>query len=72
MKKILTAIWTYLKDWKNLLTHTLIGIAILVVAVYLPVKPVVRVIFLLLVVTANVLRMRWEKRHAREKVTERE
>jgi len=59
--KILKYIWTYLKDWKNWLTHSIIGVLILLVAFYLPVEPIFRVIILALVVSFNILRMRLEK-----------
>jgi hypothetical protein len=32
IKKIFEAIWNYLKDWKNLLPHAIVGILLLVVA----------------------------------------
>jgi hypothetical protein len=60
--KILKAIWTYLKDWKNLLTHGLIGVAIVVVALVIPVAPVYRVVILVLVVGFNLIRMNHTKR----------
>ena len=59
--KILKYIWAYLKDWKNWLTHSIIGVLILLVAFYLPVKPIYRVIILALVVSFNILRMRLAK-----------
>jgi sterol desaturase/sphingolipid hydroxylase (fatty acid hydroxylase superfamily) len=60
--KVLRWIWVYLKDWKNLLTHTLVGVAILLVALYLPVKPFYRIIFLVIVVAFNIVRMRFSKK----------
>jgi len=60
--KIIRLIWEYLKDWKNWVTHTLTGIAILLVALYLPVKLVYRMAILLLVVVFNVVRMKRAKK----------
>lgn len=57
MKKIFTAVWLYLKDWRNLLTHGLVGVGILALALFLPVKPVYRVGILAAVVLFNVGRM---------------
>lgn len=57
MKKILGAVWAYLKDWKNLLTHGLIGVGILALAVFLPVPAIYRVGILLAVVAFNIGRM---------------
>lgn len=60
--KLLRWVWNYLKDWKNILAHSLIGITILLVALYLPVKPIYRIIILLLVIAFNVTRMRLAKK----------
>ena len=62
MNKIASNILKYLKDWKNLLAHALIGIGILVVAIFLPIKPIYRVILLVVVIVFNVTRMRLSKR----------
>ena len=60
--KFLKWIWRYLKDWKNLLTHSIIGVAILLVAIYLPVKPIYRIAILVMVVGFNIIRMSLEKK----------
>jgi hypothetical protein len=65
--KIFNAIWTYLKDWKNLLAHGLIGIAIVVVALVIPVAPIYRVGILVLVVGFNLIRMNHAKRFLHKK-----
>ncbi len=62
IKKIGSGLWNYLKDWKNLLTHTLVGIALLLIALFLPVEPVFRFTILFLVVCFNMLRMKIEKK----------
>lgn len=62
MNKLARGILNYLKDWKNLLAHALIGVGILLVAFFLPVKPLYRVLILVAVVILNVTRMRLEKR----------
>jgi len=62
MMKVLKWLWSYLKDWKNLLAHTLIGVSILLVAFYLPVKPLYRILILIVVVAFNITRMNLEKR----------
>ncbi len=67
MKKVFSAIWAYLKDWKNLLTHGLIGVAILVVAFVIPVSPVYRILILLVVVGFNLIRMNHSKRFLKPK-----
>ncbi len=65
--KILNFIWLYLKDWKNLLTHAIIGVTILLVAIYLPVEPVYRILILFLVVAFNIIRMRLSKNKSKFK-----
>jgi diacylglycerol kinase len=60
--KIITAILNYLKDWKNLLTHTLIGVALLIAAFFIPVQPIYRIFILAAVVAFNVVRMNHTKR----------
>jgi hypothetical protein len=60
--KVLRWIWSYLKDWKNILSHSIIGISILLIALFLPVKPIYRIIILILVVVFNVTRMKLAKR----------
>lgn len=60
--KAVNVIWNYLKDWKNLLTHSLIGIGILLVAFFIPVEPIYRVLLLVAVVAFNLVRMNHSKR----------
>lgn len=44
------------------MTHTLTGIMILLIAFYLPVKPIYRIAVLVLVISFNIWRMRRAKR----------
>ncbi len=60
--KIIKAILGYLKDWRNLLTHALIGVVILLVALLIPVAPIYRILILCLVVGFNLIRMNHAKR----------
>lgn len=60
--KILNWIFKYLKDWKNLLSHAIIGVFLLLLALYLPIKPIFRVSLILLVVIFNIIRMRISKK----------
>ncbi|MBI4975999.1 MAG: hypothetical protein HZC28_00860 [Spirochaetes bacterium] len=61
VKTILRGIIGYLKDWKNLAMHAMIGVGILLVAIFLPVAWYIRVLLLVLIVTFNILRMRHER-----------
>lgn len=72
MKKVVLAVWAYLKNWKNLLAHSLVGVGLLLIALFLPVKPIYRVLVLVAVVGANLIRTKLEKKkrhadHAHEK-----
>ncbi len=60
--KVLKGILNYLKDCKNLLAHALIGVAILLVAFFIPVAPIYRVLILVVVVAFNLIRMNHSKR----------
>ena len=62
MGKIIRGILSYLTNWKNLLTHALIGVGILAAALLLPVKPAARICILVAVVALNIVRMKLEKR----------
>lgn len=62
MKKIGKYLWIYLKDWKNLLAHTLVGLLILSVAFFMPVEPIYRVGLLFVIIAFNILRMRIAKK----------
>ena len=43
MKKAFEAVINYLKDWKNLLAHAIVGVLILAVGLFLPVPPIYRI-----------------------------
>ena len=62
MKKIGKYLWIYLKDWKNLLAHTIVGVLILAVAFFIPVQPIYRVGLLLVIIVFNILRMKITKK----------
>jgi uncharacterized membrane protein len=65
--KVFRWLWLYLKDWKNLLAHTIIGVVILLIALYLPVNIEYRIGTLLLVVAFNIIRMRILKKKSEAK-----
>lgn len=68
--KIFRAVALYLKDWRNWLTHSLIGIGILLTALYMPVKPAYRISLVLVVIAFNVVRMRINKQFNGEVIEE--
>jgi len=55
--KIITAVWKYLKDWKNLLSHSIVGVFNVLVAFVLPIPVVYRILILVAVIILNVVRM---------------
>jgi hypothetical protein len=59
MNRIIKGLKTYLTDWKNLLTHTVVGVVILAIALFAPVSPYVRLAFVGVVVAFNVIRMKY-------------
>ncbi len=65
MKKVLGSIWAYLKDWRNWLSHGLVGVGILAVGLLLPVKPIYRVILLVLIIGFNITRMKLSEKKAK-------
>jgi hypothetical protein len=58
MIKLTDFLWRYLKDWKNLLAHALVGVLILVVGLYLPVKPAYRILLMIAIIVLNTYRMK--------------
>ena len=70
MKKALNGIWNYLKDWRNLLSHALVGVGILAVGLLLPVKPVYRIILLILIIGFNIARMKFSEKKEKEVLAE--
>jgi len=61
MKKIIKAVYNYLKDWKNLLVHAITGVLILIVAIYLPVSVYIRTGILILVILFNAYRSKLKR-----------
>ena len=61
MAKVVQALMEYLKDWKNLLVHGVIGIGLIVIALFLPVHPLLRLVILVVVVAFNILRGKRDK-----------
>ena len=66
--KTLNAVWTYLKDWKNLLAYTLVGLLILAIGLALPIKPIYRIILLVVVIVLNTARMKFSEKKKKEEV----
>ncbi len=58
MNRITNGLKTYLTDWKNLLTHSIVGVVILLIAFFAPVTPYIRIAFGGVVVAFNVIRMK--------------
>lgn len=58
---IIAALKAYLTDWKNLLTHAIVGVILLYCLLFAPVAWYWRIILFLIVIVFNVLRMRHSK-----------
>lgn len=61
MNRVIKGMKSYLTDWKNLLTHTIIGIVLLWFALFAPISPYIRIGVLGVVLAFNVIRMRYFK-----------
>lgn len=59
MNGIINGLKAYLTDWKNLLTHSLVGVAILTIALFAPVSPYIRLAFVVAVIAFNLVRMKY-------------
>lgn len=67
MKKVFNGIIKYLSEWKNWLVHALVGIALLVMVIFIPVIWWVKLIIIAVVVALNSLRMVLEKKRKESK-----
>jgi hypothetical protein len=59
MKRLFHGVKAYLSDWRNWLMHTIVGILIIVIALFAPVSVYLRLTFVVLVVGFNVWRMKY-------------
>lgn len=59
MNRVFKGLQSYLTDWKNLLTHSLVGVAILLIVLFAPVSPYLRIAFVVVVIAFNVIRMKY-------------
>lgn len=59
MNQVFKGLKSYLTDWKNLLAHSIVGVIILVIALFAPVSPYIRLGFVAAVVGFNVVRMKY-------------
>ena len=60
-KKAGKGLAAYLTDWKNLLAHALLGCFLLLIAIIAPVPIWAKFVLIIVLVTLNILRMRWSK-----------
>jgi hypothetical protein len=70
LKKVALAVWAYLKDWKNLLAHALVGVALVVVPLALPLPTWGRILAFIGIVLLNTLRMSLSKKGKAAKAAE--
>lgn len=62
MQNFLEGLVDYLKDWRNLLGHALLGVAILAFAALMPVPTWARILLFFALVGLNLLRERFKHR----------
>jgi hypothetical protein len=67
VKKIFLALLSYLKDWKNILSHSLVGIGLVAIAAFSPVSWYHRIAILIGVIGLNTMRMMISKRLKEQK-----
>ena len=60
--KIFDALKTYLTDWKNLLTHGIVGVILLYCLLFAPIAWYWRIILFIIVIVFNILRMKYTKK----------
>ena len=60
--KIFDALKTYLTDWKNLLTHGIVGVILLYCLLFAPITWYWIVTLLIIVIAFNVVRMKYSKK----------
>lgn len=59
--KIADVLKMYLTDWKNLLTHGIVGVILLYCLLFAPIAWYWRVLILIFVIAFKVVRMRYSK-----------
>lgn len=59
MNKLFNGIKDYLSDWRNWLTHSIVGILLLIIAIFAPVNVYLKLIFIIGVISFNVIRMKY-------------
>lgn len=59
--KIADALKLYLTDWKNLLTHGIVGVILLYCLLFAPIAWYWRIIILIIVIGFNIVRMKHSK-----------
>lgn len=59
--KIIDVLKEYLTDWKNLLTHGIVGVILLYCLFFVPIDWYWRLIILIIVIAFNVARMKYSK-----------
>ena len=69
MEKVLASSWAYLKDWRNWLSHGLVGLGQKVPDGYIC-GPIYRIIILILIIGFNITRMKLSEKGERSPSTD--
>ena len=67
--KALRGVVAYLSDWRNWLVHGLVGIALLLLAIFAPIEWWIKVIIFAFVIVFNCIRMSLSKQKKSQKLT---
>ncbi len=67
IKRIWEGLKCYVKDWRNLLGHALLGIVFLVLALWVPINIWVKLVIIACLVAFNIFRMRRKAKKAETK-----
>lgn len=62
-RKIARGLKAYLTDWRNLLAHGMLGVVLLIVAIWAPVVVWIKLIVIACLICFNTWRMRRKNKH---------
>jgi len=60
--RALKGLAAYLTDWKNLLAHAVVGVALVLIPLVLPIPTAGRIAVFIAIVLANSARMAWDRK----------
>lgn len=64
--KVISGVVAYLSDWRNWLVHGLVGVGLLLLAIFAPVEWWIKILVLVAVIFFNCFRMSFSKKHKKD------